>query len=162
MSHHDYDDLPGKMPMPANAALIAHRAGKSQSMAFRTAVSRVLRAIASCVAQIPRRTMLRKRGDAETSDAGQWIRPRVPIVLPPSDLHMVVCDAGTIWITQGDTNDYVLNAGQSLALRPAGKVIVTAMSGPALVRHTRAQEVRRPIREKAFATNESTLHECEL
>lgn len=59
---------------------------------------------------------------------------RVPMVLPALAHQTIMCDAGTVWITQGDSKDYVLNAGQSLALAPRDQVIVLAMFAPAVVR----------------------------
>lgn len=71
-----------------------------------------------------------------------WLPTRTPVALPDGKHQTVVCEAGTVWITQGDGDDYVLNAGQSLALQPKDKVIVTAMFAPALVR-CEAQRVER-------------------
>ena len=112
-----------------------------------TLVRRALRTIAMPIARLARPIMKQElfpwgsqyrseNGNAEKGDAGQWILPKMPLVLQRSNQQTITCDVGTIWITQGDTHDYVLNAGQSLALRPAGSVIVTAMSGSALVRCT--------------------------
>ena len=64
------------------------------------------------------------------------ICPRVPIVLPASAQQTIACDAGTVWITQGDSEDYVLTAGQSLTLAPRDKVIILAMFAPAVVRRS--------------------------
>jgi hypothetical protein len=60
--------------------------------------------------------------------------PPTPLVLARSSRATLVCDKGTLWITQGDGNDYILKAGQRLVLAPRDKVIVKAMHGPAWVR----------------------------
>ena len=62
------------------------------------------------------------------------IAPHVPIVLPASAQQTIACDAGTVWITQGDSDDYVLTAGQSLTLAPRDKVVIVALFTPAVVR----------------------------
>jgi hypothetical protein len=68
-------------------------------------------------------------------EAAIRISPRAPFVLPASGHQTIGCDAGTVWITCGDGEDYVLTAGQRLALAPADEVIViSAMFAPALVR----------------------------
>jgi hypothetical protein len=66
----------------------------------------------------------------------------MPIVLPTSAQQTIACDAGTVWITQGDGEDYVLTAGQSLTLAPRDKVIILALFAPAVVRRI----VRVPVR----------------
>ncbi|MDB5868089.1 MAG: hypothetical protein JWP96_421 [Polaromonas sp.] len=70
------------------------------------------------------------------------IYPSMPIVLPTSAQQTIACDAGTVWITQGDGEDYVLTAGQSLTLAPRDKVIILALFAPAVVRRI----VRVPVR----------------
>ena len=68
-----------------------------------------------------------------SGDAMQML-PATPLVLARSSHATLVCDKGTLWITQGDGNDYILKAGQRLVLAPRDKVIVKAMHGPAWVR----------------------------
>ena len=68
--------------------------------------------------------------------AGQWIKPRQPLVLPMTSRLVIACDAGAVWITQGDNNDYVLKTGEEAVFQPAGKVVITAIKGSALVRHS--------------------------
>jgi hypothetical protein len=63
-----------------------------------------------------------------------WIRPGAPVVLPASVRQTIACEAGTVWITQGDSEDYVLTAGQRLALAPRDEVVVSAMFAPAVIR----------------------------
>jgi len=65
----------------------------------------------------------------------QWIWPRKPLVLPMASRLVIACDAGTVWVTHGDGNDYVLKAGEKSALHPTDNVVVTAMAGTAVVRH---------------------------
>jgi hypothetical protein len=62
------------------------------------------------------------------------INPHAPLLLAKSSCATLVCDEGTLWITQGDGHDYLLTPGQSLALAPRDKVIVKAMHGAAQVR----------------------------
>jgi hypothetical protein len=64
-------------------------------------------------------------------------------MLPAWTRLTIACDAGTVWITQGDGRDYVLRAGQSLTLAPRDKVIVLAMFGSAVVRR-----IAEPLRIK--------------
>lgn len=93
------------------------------------AASRAMRALSSLVkrsASAPARTNAR-------SDTSQWISPKKPLVLPKSEQQTISCMAGTVWITQGDSMDYVLNAGEMLALTPKNEVIVSAVRGSALV-----------------------------
>lgn len=95
-------------------------------------------------------------------DAERWLSPREPLVLAPSDRRTITCEAGTVWITQGDTADYVLEAGQSLALRPAGEVVVTAMKRPARIRQAALRESRSPAAEQERDMHELTRREREL
>jgi hypothetical protein len=67
------------------------------------------------------------------------IYPRSPLVLAASAGQAITCDEGTVWITQGDREDYVLIAGQYLALAPTDQVIVSAMFAPAVVRRLGAR-----------------------
>lgn len=63
------------------------------------------------------------------------IAPRQPLVLPARDGQTIFCDSGTVWVTQGDGEDYVLTAGEKLILAPADKVIVSAMAKVARIRY---------------------------
>lgn len=67
-------------------------------------------------------------------EAATWIWPGAPMVLPASVRQTIQCEAGTVWITQGDGEDYILIAGQHLVLQPRDQVIVTAMFAPSVVR----------------------------
>jgi len=58
------------------------------------------------------------------------------MVLPASVRQTIRCEVGTVWITQGDGEDYILIAGQHLALQPRDEVIVAAMFAPSVVRRT--------------------------
>ena len=69
-----------------------------------------------------------------TDEAATWIWPGAPMVLPASAWQTIACDAGTLWLTQGDGEDYVLTAGQRLTLAPRDEVVITAMRVPAIVR----------------------------
>lgn len=64
------------------------------------------------------------------------LAPRSPIVLADPEYQAIACDDGMVWITQGDGSDYVLTAGQSLALRPRDDVVIMAMNAPAIIRRT--------------------------
>lgn len=44
----------------------------------------------------------------------------------------VFCESGSLWITQGDGKDYILNAGESLTLAPKDSVVIAVMAGPAI------------------------------
>jgi len=79
-----------------------------------------------------------------------WIRPSAPIVLPASVRHTIACDAGTLWITQGDGEDYILTAGQCLALTPKDEVIVSAMAVPAAVRRIAGPCAPEPARKQVW------------
>ena len=40
----------------------------------------------------------------------------------------VFCDSGVLWVTQsGDYNDYILRAGDAMAVTRRGKILVEAM-----------------------------------
>lgn len=69
-----------------------------------------------------------------SEDMRQKIQPDKPLILPKSARETITCDVGTVWITQGDSSDYVLRAGDSLTLNPKDEVIVSALARPALVR----------------------------
>jgi|GEM_PF-5901133 len=63
------------------------------------------------------------------------LAPREAVVLQASAGQEIACDAGTLWITQGDGRDIVLAEGDRVVLRPTDTVVVCAMSGPAAFRH---------------------------
>jgi AhpD family alkylhydroperoxidase len=101
-------------------------------------------------------------GRAAQNLSGQWILPKAPLVLSKAEQQTIACDIGTVWITQGDSNDYVLKSGEQLALRPFDDVVVTAMSGPALVRRMQQQESQPLVQRKEHDMNDLTLREREL
>jgi AhpD family alkylhydroperoxidase len=101
-------------------------------------------------------------GRAAQNLSAHWIWPKAPLVLSKAEPQTIACDIGTVWITQGDSNDYVLKAGEKLALRPVDAVIVTAMSGPALVRRIPPQESQPLVQRKEHDMNDLTLREREL
>lgn len=155
-----------------DSTTLVRRARQIQSRTMGSSISCALRAIASLAVRLTRPGMelmhlpwgsrsRSEKGNSEMDDAGQWISPKVPLVLRLLNQQTITCDVGTIWITHGDTNDYVLKAGQSLALRPAGSVIVTAMSAPALVRRTQ-QKSQPLVLKKEQAMSDLTLREREL
>jgi hypothetical protein len=49
----------------------------------------------------------------------------------------VFCETGSLWITQGDGQDYVLSAGESLALAPRDTVVIAVMAEPTVARRLR-------------------------
>jgi hypothetical protein len=50
----------------------------------------------------------------------------------PHEHQTLIMLTGQAWMTrEGDPEDYVLNAGDRLTLRQAGKVVVEALDGPA-------------------------------
>lgn len=101
-------------------------------------------------------------GRVQQNLSGQWIWPKAPLVLTTLEQQTIACDIGTVWITQGDSNDYVLKAGEKLALRPRDDVLVTAMSGPALVRRIQSQESQALVQRKEHGMTDLTLREREL
>lgn len=102
-------------------------------------------------------------GQSEIADGpGRWIAPKAPFVLPPSYSRTVFCDVGTVWITQGDNNDFVLNAGEKLDLHPVDTLVVTAMAGPALIRYSTPHSAHSLSTERENLMAVLTLREREL
>lgn len=85
---------------------------------------------------IPKRSVSATAPSDACSNRSQWLSPRAPLVLPASDHQTITCNVGTVWITQGDSTDYVLSAGGTVVLQPKEDVIVSAMRGPALINRT--------------------------
>ncbi|HJU71498.1 MAG TPA: DUF2917 domain-containing protein [Paucimonas sp.] len=82
------------------------------------------------------RSSVRVAATAPRHQPAMQLAPRSPIVLADPEYQTIVCDDGMVWITQGDGSDYVLTAGQSLALRPRDDVVIMAMNAPAIIRRT--------------------------
>lgn len=131
-----------------NYVEIAARVRRERSLAVRAAIVSAIRACGRVAAKAASLAtslwaLTRASPPAAAQEPGAralpvepatWICPGAPIVLPASVQQTIACDAGTVWITQGDCEDYVLTAGQCLALTPADEVIVSAMAAPAVVR----------------------------
>lgn len=66
-----------------------------------------------------------------------WLSAGAVTLLPAGEHQVVGCDAGMVWITQGDGRDLVLSAGQQIELHPEEQIVITAMFAPALVRCAR-------------------------
>lgn len=84
-----------------------------------------------------------QRAWRRASGQGSTVRridPKEPLVLAHDNVRMVVCMAGTVWVTQGGGSDYILNAGENLRLEPADSVVVSAMRGSATVRYGASPE----------------------
>jgi hypothetical protein len=138
----------GICPLRENYTAIAARARREQSQVVGASIISVFHAFGRVAAKFvrPAKNLMfftrthrsvaapEPGAEAEQVEVATWIRPQAPIVLPASVQQTIACDAGTVWITQGDSQDYVLTAGQRLTLHPTDKVIITAMFVPALVR----------------------------
>lgn len=114
-----------------------HAIGAAISRAAKGLLALASRAIRSAPAQshiLGEAGLLAPEHGKNAQYAGQWIWPRKPLVLPLASRLLISCNAGTVWITQGDGNDYVLKAGGTLALHPTDNVVITAMAGTAFVR----------------------------
>lgn len=127
-----------KMPDPEIPAL----AGRRTAAAFRHVVGTAMRRAAKGLLALASHAIgsdtirpFAAEDSKSTQCAGQWIGPRQPLVLPMTSRLVIACDAGIVWITQGDGNDYVLKAREESVFQPADKVIITAMGGRAFVRH---------------------------
>ncbi|RZI44529.1 DUF2917 domain-containing protein [Herbaspirillum sp. HC18] len=148
-------------PISEDIELIAARARRAQSRALGDALAGALRFFTSYAAQFVRTVMKPPLPSNRPSGAGEWIRPNAPLVLQRPDRETITCDMGTVWITQGDSNDYVLEAGQSLTLHPRDEVLVTAMRRPALIHRT--SQVSQPNTSQGrHAMTELTPREREL
>lgn len=124
------------LPMAAGARLepLSPAPDLGQAMAAFVQASGVLaRSLAAFALAPARRWRVAPTGVNLPSDPMQ-ISPHASLLLASSSRATLVCDKGTLWITQGDGNDYLLTAGQSLALAPRDKVIVKAIHGAAWVR----------------------------
>lgn len=155
------DHLFMSRPLSEDVELIAARARHAQSRALGNALAGALHFFASHAAQFVRAVMKAPSPLNQASGAGEWIRPNAPLVLPRPDRETITCDMGTVWITQGDSNDYVLEAGQSLTLHPRDEVIVTAMRRPALI-HRASQVSQSTASQGKHAMTELTPREREL
>jgi hypothetical protein len=112
---------------------------------------RMLRAMS-----IERGTPFRFAADAVAAAAGapivcrRRLTPRQPRVLPVHSRQTIVCESGTVWVTQGGSQDHVLTPGQEVSLAPTDTVLITAMAGPARI-HCRAPSDAPPSNGRAAA-----------
>ncbi|MDB5931369.1 MAG: hypothetical protein JWR60_3076 [Polaromonas sp.] len=147
--------LPAIASLHASRAAIAARAVQHQGLSAGASTARVLGLFGRAagvsmwfagqmrlLARTSRPVVVRAHGaDALQAEAVTVLGPSEPLVLPNWAPMTIACEAGTVWITQGDGSDYVLRAGQRLALAPRETVIVMAMLGSAVVRRI-AEPVR--------------------
>lgn len=130
--------LSPKMTDSVMPALAGQRSTAAFPHAMGAALRRAAKGLLALVPHVVHARIARPLAaeDSKSSQcSGQWIEPRQPLVLPMSSRLVIACDAGTLWITLGDNDDYVLKAGEEAVFQPADKVVVTAIKGSALVRH---------------------------
>lgn len=96
------------------------------------------------------------------SSSERWIQPKMPLVLPKLQRQTIHCITGSVWLTQGDGNDYLLKAGEALTLHPVDTVLITAMAGPALIRNTPQHLPQHLLSETELNMDALTLREREL
>lgn len=114
----------------------AHTIGTTTTAAAKELLAFVFRSLQRrSVGKSRGRSGLDRHNDADMLP--RWIVLNVPLVLPATHSRTVFCDVGTVWITQGDNNDFVLSAGEKLQLHPLDTLVVTAMAGSALIRYSR-------------------------
>jgi hypothetical protein len=128
------------MHADGNSEKFAMRMHRERSRAIGDVIARLFHAMAVRIAG--QQSKQENAMDPLQGEPAVWIPARTTVMLPEAAQQVVACDAGTIWITQGDGNDYVLTAGQRLALHPRDKVIVSAMAKPARVRYAVARAER--------------------
>jgi AhpD family alkylhydroperoxidase len=164
---HNY--LSEQVAIPEDSVAIANRARAARSRAIGTAAGGGAKSLQVFMSPLIRRltgfsaskpTVSGLNGSKQNS--ARWIWPKKPLVLGDLQQQTVYCDVGTIWITQGDSNDYVLKAGEKLILHPRDEVIINAMAGPALIRLTLQPHPQPLLPEKEHVMNELTLREREL
>ncbi|HJV76229.1 MAG TPA: DUF2917 domain-containing protein [Noviherbaspirillum sp.] len=130
--------LSPQVPDPVMPAMAGQRSTAAFPHAMGAALRRAVKGLLALVPPVVHARTARPLAAEDSKSAqcsGQWIEPRQPLVLPMSSRLVIACDAGTVWITQGDNDDYVLKAREEAVFQPAGKVVVTAIKGSALVRH---------------------------
>lgn len=138
--------LSPKIPDPGLPTLTGRRIAAAFPYAMGAALQRAVKGMLALVPQVVRSGTARPLAAEDRNSvqcAGQWIEPRQPLVMPMTSRLVIACDAGSVWITQGDSNDYVLQAGEELVVQPVGTVIITAMKDAAFVRYGR-QPLRVP------------------
>lgn len=74
----------------------------------------------------------------QTREAGIALRDRQSLTLTDAEGMELQATQGTLWVTlEGDPEDHILEAGQRLIVRRAGRTVVTAMAGAAALAATR-------------------------